>query len=256
MMSTATQAGATPASAGRGKAANPLALVRESATTRAAATTIMLADPHVLFRAGMRSLLPSLGSAVEVVEVGQGEALIPAIERAGRVDLLLIDPSGANMGGLATVQEIRGSFPNIPVIIVSGTEDRAAIDRALSLGARGYVTKTTPSELTVAALRLVLSGGTYVPSTFFAPQPAQDEPSAVPTLATADLTPRQREVLELLARGCPNKEIAQRLGMAVGTVKIHMTAILRALDVKNRTQAVLAAMQMGFGRGQSAARAA
>ena len=160
------------------------------------------------------------------------------------------------MGGLATVQEIRTTFPNIPVIIVSGNEDRAAIDRALSLGARGYVTKTTPSELTVAALRLVLTGGTYVPATFLAPQAAPAEPAGTATLAAADLTPRQREVLELLARGCPNKEIAQRLGMAVGTVKIHMTAILRALDVKNRTQAVLVAMQMGYGREHGAVRAA
>lgn len=255
-MNTATPAGTSPAGAGRGKAVNSLALVRESAAARVATTTVLLADPHVLFRAGMRQLLPALGTAVEVVEVGQGDALLPAIERAGRVDLLLIDPSGASMGGLATVQEIRSLYPHIPVIIVSGTEERGAVDRALSLGARGYVTKTTPSELTVAALRLVLSGGTYVPATFLTSQPAPVEPSAVTALAAADLTPRQREVLELLACGCPNKEIAQRLGMAVGTVKIHMTAILRSLDVKNRTQAVLAAMQMGYGRGLSAARAA
>jgi DNA-binding NarL/FixJ family response regulator len=251
MMSTATQAGTS-----RGKPANPLALVREGATSRSAVTTIMLADPHVLFRAGMRQLLSSLGSTVEVAEVGQGEALLPAIERAGRVDLLLLDPSSPNMGGLGTVQEIRATYPDIPVIIVSGSEDRTAIDRALSLGVRGYVTKTTPSELTVAALRLVLSGGTYVPATFFAPQALQPDSASAATLASADLTPRQREVLELLARGCPNKEIAQRLGMAVGTVKIHMTAILRALDVKNRTQAVLSAMQMGYGRDHGAARAA
>jgi DNA-binding NarL/FixJ family response regulator len=244
MMSTASEAGAA-----RGKTANGLALVREGAKTSPAGTTVVLADPHVLFRMGMRQLLPSLGSAVEVIEADSIEALVGSLERA---DLLLVDPTGPGMGGLGALHEIRASRPDLPIVVVSGSEDRAAVDRALSLGARGYVTKTTPSELTLAALRLVLSGGSYVPATYLSRQ----APVAASTAAAAgasSLTPRQREVLELLARGCPNKEIAQRLGMAVGTVKIHMTAILRALEVKNRTQAVLAAMSMGYGRGQEVA---
>jgi DNA-binding NarL/FixJ family response regulator len=243
MMSTATEA-----SAARGKTANGLALVRESTKARVAGTTIVIADPHVMFRVGMRQLLPALGAAVEVIEVDQADALGPALAHA---NLLLIDPSAPGMGGTAILQEIRNSHPGLPIVVMSGSDDRAAIDRALTLGARGYVTKTTASELTLAALRLVLSGGAYVPATFLARQAA---PAATPAAAAAaaTLTPRQREVLELLARGCPNKEIAQRLGMAVGTVKIHMTAILRALEVKNRTQAVLSAMSMGFGRTREA----
>jgi DNA-binding NarL/FixJ family response regulator len=240
MMSTATEVSATR------KAAAGLAVV---AKPRAAGTTVVLADPHVMFRVGMRQHLAALGPAVDVIEVDQAEALGPALAQA---DLLLIDPSAPGMGGIGILQEIRNTHPGLPIVVMSGSEERSAIDRALTLGARGYVAKTSATELTLAALRLVLSGGAYVPASFLARQaaPAVQNPSAA--AAAAALTPRQREVLELLARGCPNKEIAQRLGMAVGTVKIHMTAILRALEVKNRTQAVLAAMAMGYGRGREA----
>jgi len=234
----------------RGKTAGPVTLLRDSTAT--SETTVLMADAQVLFRAGMRQLLPALGPGVGVIEAGSAEALMALIERTPHIDLLLIDPSSPGMGGATAVQAVRSARPALPIVILSASEDKGAVDRALALGARGYITKTTPGELTLAALRLVLSGGTYVPATFLTQHFAQPAASASAAAAAAALTPRQREVLELLARGCPNKEIAQRLGMAVGTVKIHMTAILRALEVKNRTQAVLAAMAMGFGQDRNA----
>jgi len=238
---------ATPATATRGRAAGKIGLLRDGAGL--SEVTVLLADAQVLFRAGMRQLLPALGAGVDIVEAGHVEALMAALERAPAIDLLLIDPTSPGMGGTAALQAIRAAHPDLPVVVLSASEEKPAIDRALMLGARGYITKTTPGELTLAALRLVLSGGIYVPATFLAQHmAASDTPSHAAIAGAASLTPRQREVLDLLARGCPNKEIAQRLGMAVGTVKIHMTAILRALEVKNRTQAVLAAMAMGFGR--------
>lgn len=248
-----TPTNVTPTAATRGKTAGTIGLLRDG--TALSEVTVLLADAQVLFRAGMRQLLPALGAGVDIVEAGHVEALMAALERAPEIDLLLIDPSSPGMGGTAALQAIRAAHPELPVVILSASEEKSAVDRALMIGARGYITKTTPGELTLAALRLVLSGGTYVPATFLVQHmAATDTPSHAAIAGAATLTPRQREVLDLLARGCPNKEIAQRLGMAVGTVKIHMTAILRALEVKNRTQAVLAAMAMGFGRdrGQAA----
>jgi len=141
---------------------------------------------------------------------------------------------GAN--GLDTIRELRARAPQVPLIVVSAEEDPAQVSALLGLGVSGYVPKSDPPAVIVSAVRLVLAGGTYVPPRLLVAGAKAD-------VGLSELTPRQVEVLRLLAQGLPNKSIANALGVSEGTVKVHLIAVFRALNVRNRTAAVLAAQR-------------
>ena len=137
----------------------------------------------------------------------------------------------------------------MPVIVLSASDDRLHVLQAVNLGAAGFIPKTSSSRVMLSALKLVLSGGVYLPPALLDQGDHGNEPPAAKTGAegaAAFLTPRQREVLALLGQGKSNKEIARVLNLAEGTVKLHVTAILKALNVNNRTRAVVAASQLGL----------
>ncbi|SIS84181.1 two component transcriptional regulator, LuxR family [Insolitispirillum peregrinum] len=226
---------------------------------------VLIADDHELFRDGLRLVLNELGPDVEVVEASCYEEILSRIDNGPVVDVLLLDLVMPGRTWTDVLRSLKERAPSLPVVILSASEDRRLVLEAVRLGAAGFIPKTSSSRVMLSALRLVLSGGVYLPPTLIdEPSPmsahAQDPTAAlaglshhgVPLASTAEhgdvspLTPRQREVLALLGQGKSNKEIARILDLSEGTVKLHVTAILKALNVSNRTGAVVAASRLGL----------
>ncbi len=201
---------------------------------------ILLADDHALFRDGLRQLLRRLDEAVEVVAVADVEAALAHLDAAGEPDLLLLDLGLPGRDGVELLQALARRGACIPSLVVSASEDPRAVRRALDAGALGFVPKSHDAGAMLEAIRHVLAGETYLPA------PMAAAVAALETAPVADLTPRQREVLRLLAEGCANKEIARRLDLTEHTVKAHLGAIFRAFGVRNRTQCVETARRLGL----------
>ena len=213
---------------------------------------ILLIDDHTLFREGMRLVLSQLEPGCDIVEASTCRAAIEEANTHDDFDVVLLDLNLPDMGGLEALSILREEHPHMPVVVLSASDDRATVLEALDRGAMGFIPKSSSSQVMMGALRLVLAKGVYLPlavlnSTAPAPSPAQSSPPARP-LQAADLglTERQMDVLGLIVQGKPNKLICRDLGLAEGTVKTHVTAVLRALGVTNRTQAVLAVSRLGL----------
>jgi DNA-binding NarL/FixJ family response regulator len=217
---------------------------------------ILVVDDHPLILEALHQLLRGLEADVAVFDATSadgGRALAAAHPDA---DLMLLDLSLPGANGFALLEEMRASHPGIPVVVVSASDRRDDVLRALDLGAMGFIPKSVSSVVMLSALRLVLSGGVYLPPSAINEEaaPAAAEPRhAWPAPATPrkhprdiGLTDRQAQVLALLLQGKPNKIICRELDLAEGTVKIHVAAILRALNVSSRTQAVIEASRIGL----------
>jgi len=191
---------------------------------------------HVTLGAVAQQVLPGAGVHAET-------SLASGLEHAGRLGdglaLVLLDLGLPDCSGLQALTRFREAFPGVRIVVVSATEDPASVHAAMQAGAVGYIPKTTAPNLMVAALKLVMSGGTYLP-----PQLMQDEQPAA--LADLGLTGRQLDVLRLLLKGMSNRAIAKELRIAENTVKQHSHAIYRTLGVESRTAALVALSRMGF----------
>lgn len=199
---------------------------------------ILLADDHTLFREGMRHVLSLLANDVEIVEAGNCAQALQAVEGNGDIALVLLDLHMPGRDGFAALDTLTRRYSALPIVVLSGSENNADMRRALDSGAMGYIPKSATAPVMLGALRLVLAGGVYVP-------PALLQAGA--NMASAQvLTPRQVEVLARVIEGKPNKIIAAELELTEATVKAHITAVFRALDVTNRTQAARAAERLGL----------
>ena len=211
---------------------------------------LLVVDDHPLFREGMRNILDALGTDVQVTEARDfGEAL-SALHPGADFDLILLDLRIPGMEDSSGIKQLRDRAPDVPVVVISALEDRRVVADAFQHGAIGYIPKTSNSEVMVNALKLVLAGGKYLPplmaGAYDTGLGTRTEDVAKEASDTPRLTRRQRDVLALIGHGKSNKEIADALGLAEGTVKIHVTAILKALKASNRTQAAIAAANMGL----------
>jgi len=200
-----------------------------------------LADDHPLFREGVKPVLQKLDPDLEIIEATDYPSAFAAMYQAKEVDLALIDLYMPGMPGIEGVTRFRAAFPEIPLVVLSAAEQAEDIHRLLGAGTLGYVTKSSPSEVILGALRLVLAGGVYIPPSLLARHGLEHDPSR-----PGPLTARQIEVLRELAKGQSNKQIANVLEVTEGTVKIHLAAVFRILKVNNRTEAVLVAQKMGL----------
>jgi DNA-binding NarL/FixJ family response regulator len=216
---------------------------------------ILVVDDHPLILEALHHVLRQLDGEVEVYDsrtAEDGRRLVAEHPDAG---LLLLDLTLPGADGFSLLEELRNEHPSIPVVVISASDRRDDILRAIDLGAMGFIPKSSSNQVTLQALRLVLSGGVYLPPIALT---ARDEPMP-PTPRIADgapaahtsprdlgLTARQAQVLALILQGKPNKVICRELGLAEGTVKIHVAAILRALNVSTRTQAVIEASRLGL----------
>ena len=204
----------------------------------------LLIDDHPLFRQGLKGIAQRLDGAAVVLEsasYGQAQALLD-----DDLDLVLLDLRLPDMDGLEALAAIRAGFPALPVVIVSASENKQDIMAALRLGALGFVSKASSAEVLENALRLVLAGDVYLSSGLMlsADGTGADWPRNLEG-ATRGLTDRQAQVMRLMAKGESNKQIARALNLSESTVKVHVTAILRALGVTSRAQAIVAALQQG-----------
>lgn len=208
---------------------------------------ILLADDHDLFRAGLSLVLKELDADLSLLQAANLSAALKVAETHSDIHLALLDLNMPEMDGARGLMQFREQFPKLPTVIVSASDDLLAVRAVLAAGARGFIHKSTAPQVMLSALRLVLAGGVYIPSYALGEARGADGASPKKTLSVAGgLTTRQLEVLRLLAAGKPNKLIARELDLSEGTVKIHLSAIFRVLEVNNRTEAVLAAQQLNL----------
>ena len=211
---------------------------------------ILVIDDHVLIRKALGIVLMELKDDVCVLEACDYRQAMPLIEQHTDLDLVLLDLNLPDRDGFSVLNELREHYPAIPVVVLSAVQDRASVTRALELGALGFIPKTTEPEVMLGALRLVFSGGIYIPAEVLAREESLAPPSesvfAHVRPIDLGLTTRQFEVLALMALGRTNKAISRTLNMAEPTVKNHITAILKALKVSNRTEAVVSANKIGL----------
>ena len=201
---------------------------------------VLVADDHPLVRDALARAVRQLDERAEVVEADSFDAL-QALAETGAADLALVDLNMPGMRGLDGLRRLRATLPTLPIVVTSGQDDPATIRAVLATGVSGFIPKANPAALLLQALRLVQAGGVYIPSATL----ADLQQGVPPALPEAAFTPRQLDVLHCLMRGRANKLIARELGLTEGTVKIHIAAILRVLQVRNRTEAVVRARELG-----------
>ena len=224
---------------------------------------ILIADDHALVRQGLRQLLadeelglPNASGDLSFLEADGFDAALEALATKG-ADLLLIDLSMPGMAGASSLRALREAHPTTKIVVITGWEDRATMLDCLGAGVHGYVPKSFATDQIVKAIEVILSGGIYVPSeianldageiALHNGSGGKDKPN--PSLAAlvpglARFTKRQLDVLLLLGQGRSTKEIARALELSEGTVKVHLAAIYRGLNARNRTEAVALASKL------------
>lgn len=216
---------------------------------------ILVVDDHALFRQGLAMLLAELYPESEILQAASSATALEEVEQNPDVKLILLDLKLEDGTGFETLEKLSHDLPDAAVAVVSASEDSRDIATSYKAGAKGYIVKSSTSDVLRHALPLILAGETYIPShamplltggsgdngtAHAAPQnggPAEGAPR---------LTPRQQEILLLMAQGLQNRDIASSLGMLEGTVKVHVKSILQKLGVNNRTHAVVTGIRLGL----------
>jgi DNA-binding NarL/FixJ family response regulator len=229
---------------------------------------VLLVDDHPLILQALQTVIQTLGDDVTVVGVDSAADAHAALAADQGFDLVLLDLNLGGDDGFTVLAEMRRDYPDLPVVVVSATERSADVIRAIDMGAMGFVPKRSSNRDLFDALAMVMAGAVYIPPSMLGlfqpgavesdtvPSVMRPEPAASPApppagagMAGLALTPRQTDVLALLLKGLPNKLIARELNVSVETVKDHVAAVLRALNVSSRTQAVLAVSRLTQGQG-------
>jgi len=216
---------------------------------------ILVVDDHVLIREALRGVLRELkGDAVVIIEAADSRQAMRQIEQHRDVKLILLDLALPDRDGFEMLRELGVRYPTIPAVVLSAYHDRDRVKKALDLGALGFIPKSAQREVMLSAFNLIFAGGIYVPPEILGHQPvagpgpgASASPNQQVIGSQLGLTERQIEVLALMMQGKSNKAICRNLHLAEATVKVHVSAILKALKVTNRTEAVIAAGALGFG---------
>lgn len=219
---------------------------------------ILVVDDHVLIREALRNVFAELQADATVLEASDGESTLRLIEQHAHLDLLVIDLGLPDQDGFSLLAHLRQRDPLLPIVVLSARNDRTSVVKALDLGALGFIPKNGRREIMLNALQMVLAGGMYIPPEAL----ALGHPAPLPSRSTAprldslqdelNLSERQIEVLGLMMRGKSNKAICRELALAEPTVKYHVTAILKALNVTNRTEAVMTVLERGREPAQTA----
>lgn len=223
---------------------------------------ILIIDDHLLFREGLAMLLGRLEERPEILEAESGQKALEVLLTAEDLDIVLLDFNLPDTDGLSLLREIKTTHPFLPVAMLSAESDASLIQKALQSGATGFITKNSSSDVMISAIRLILSGSIYIPPEILGGAPNNQRAPSAPVLHiettssgiqpprrashSYNITGRQLEVLREMAGGLSNKEIARVLDMSPSTVKVHVAAILREFDAKNRMQAVTIARDIGL----------
>jgi DNA-binding NarL/FixJ family response regulator len=198
---------------------------------------ILIVDDHPIMRVGIAAMIAKCEEMKVIGFAGSGEEAVQQFA-THRPRIVLLDLRLPGMSGVETLQEIKRNDPQVRIIILTISEGDEDIHRAMDAGAKGYLTKGLPPETLLAAIRKVHAGGSYVPS--------PGSKSLAARTADSCLSAREQEVLELLAKGKSNKDIALALGIRESTVKCHIGVIFARLGANDRTQAVIAGLERGL----------
>ncbi|MDM1707769.1 response regulator [Thiopseudomonas alkaliphila] len=210
---------------------------------------ILIADDHPLFREAICGVIQAGFPGAHLVEAEDLDTAMSLIQEQEDFDLILLDLNMPGMQGLNGLVNLRNEAPTIPVVIVSAEQDKHIVLQAVTYGAVGFITKSTPREQMTAALEQVLSGHIYLPADIIRAEASQrraPKESSIPPELLQALTRKQLQVLERMTKGESNKQIAYNLDIAETTVKAHVSAILRRLNVHNRVQAILSVGDIDF----------
>lgn len=211
---------------------------------------ILIADDHALFRKGFGLLLRDAMPGVTIREVAGFDAALDLLAGSAQMTGAFFDLMMPGMAGPDSIRAVREAYPSLHFAAVTGLEDRALALQVIDSGANGYILKSSAEDEILRAVTRVMAGETYLPSVL--PQGSEAKPAWSPPevslkaerVGDLPLTHRQRDVISQLANGLSNKEIARQLGLAEGTVKVHLAAIFRVLAARNRTDAVLKAAKL------------
>lgn len=205
---------------------------------------VIIADEHVLLVEGLTQSLRMFNEELCAISATSAKQLRELIISHQNVDLIILDLDLSDDSGLSILDFIRQQMPDTPVIILSASDDLLKMRTAINKGAKAYLTKVEPLKVILTAIQLVLAGGTYIPPALV--HNSQTCSNRYVDNRRLELTCRQKEVLLLLIEGFPNKEIGRQLFLSEATVKAHVSAILKTLDVCNRTQAANAAKKLSL----------
>jgi len=211
---------------------------------------ILLVDDHALIREALHGVLREVRSDLQLLEAGSAQQALDVLCRNSDIELILLDLYLPDRLGFDLIGELRGNYPSVAVAVLSASTQHEDMVRALDLGALGFIPKSSSHDVMVGAFNLIFSGGVYVPPEIMH-RPASNtdippHPSRPLSASELGLTERQLEVLALMMLGKSNKLICRALDIAEPTVKNHVTAIMRALKVSNRTEAALVAASLGL----------
>jgi DNA-binding NarL/FixJ family response regulator len=210
---------------------------------------ILIADDHPLFREAIHNVVSDGFPDSVVMETADLDSTLTLTQEHDDLDLILLDLNMPGMHGLGGLINLRNEAPTVPVVIVSAEQDKQIVLQAITYGAVGFITKSSPRAQMTEAIEQILNGNVYLPSDIIRTQKSgsrrQEETSISPELLQA-LTRKQLLVLERMTKGESNKQIAYNLDIAETTVKAHVSAILRKLNVHNRVQAILSAGDIDF----------
>jgi len=217
---------------------------------------ILVADDHELFLKGLELILTDMNPEVQLVFAKNYNEIFSVIEQEKDFNLVLTDLAMPGANWLQAIERIHDTLPETPIIILSAVFDKEIVQKTIDIGAAGYIPKTSSNAVILSAVNLVLSGGVYIPAELLKgtsnsefemlkqievlPEEKSDKDKA------HILSPRQIDVIRLISQGKSNKQIAYELGLTEGTVKLHVTAILKLLNVYNRTGAVVEAARLGL----------
>ncbi len=213
---------------------------------------VLLADDHALFRDGMRYVLQQLSDQVDIICAGDFANTLKQAEANPGIDLALVDLNMPGSDGVTSIRIFHQRFPGIPLVVVSGSDQRSEIEWIMEYGAMGFISKMSSGKEMVSALRIVLNGDVYFPPQLLGNAPviradnnvADEKSSLHPN--KHGLTKRQLEAMQYLSEGLTNKEIAMRMNLAEGTIKVHVAAAYQVLQVGSRLDAVRKAQKLGL----------
>ncbi|NLQ18363.1 response regulator transcription factor [Marinomonas sp. M1K-6] len=206
--------------------------------------SLVIADDHPLFRSALCGALRAEIKGIAIVESHDLDSTLQCLETVSDLDLLLLDLNMPGSGELYGLIRIRKDFPDVPVAVISGSEDSVMVAKVIDAGALGFIPKTSEPATYVQAIHAILAGDIWLPDDLRQAVANQPKPDLSMQNKVAELTPQQYKVLCYLHEGLLNKQIAYELSISEATVKAHITAIFRKLGINNRTQAVLVASDL------------
>ena len=205
---------------------------------------VLITDEQSLFRDGLSLRLKQINPEITILQTSNLSEMQKLLSENIDTDIVLLDIDLAELNAAEIIGKIKTIAPNAKIVAISSSEEIRNIKKILSFGVKGYISKRSDSNILSGALKLILDGGTYLPPILLENNINIDTKNT--TILKKSLTNRQSQVLDLIAQGKSNKQIAYDMGVSEATVKLHINALLRSLKVNNRTQAVITAQKLGL----------